>query len=564
MSPDPINIVIGGEAGQGLITIGQLLTRSLVRSGYEVVVTQDYQSRIRGGHNTFRVRASAESLAAPQESIDLLVALDSATVDLHRPELSPRGMILIDKDLSTPEDCCRKVPFKELAPDRYANIIALGVVSTLLGLKEEIVVRTADDFFGHKSPEAAEGNRQALQAAFAWAKEQSISFSSLPPAPDITSKLVLTGNEALALGALSAGLKFFAFYPMSPSTSIGLTLAAQAGKMGLVVEQAEDEIAAINMALGASFAGAPSMVATSGGGFALMVEGVSLAGMTETPIVIVVAQRPGPATGLPTRTEQGDLEFVLHAGHGEFPRAIFTPGTVEECFHLARKALELAERSQGPVFILTDQFLADSYRAVDPFDVSQLPAILPRTTPEIAKPYFRYALTESGVSPRLIPGLSDHLVVADSDEHTEDGHLTEDLIVRKRMVEKRGRKLKILREAAVPPEFKGEPHPDLLLVTWGSGQGAVWEAATLLKARGKRTALLYFSQVWPLVPDHFLSTLRDSREIISVEMNATGQFGRLFRRETGVTIEKTILRYDGLPLTPEYILREMEQRGWLR
>jgi 2-oxoglutarate ferredoxin oxidoreductase subunit alpha len=155
-------------------------------------------------------------------------------------------------------------------------------------------------------------------------------------------------------------------------------------------------------------------------------------------------------------------------------------------------------------------------------------------------------------------------VVADSDEHTEDGHLTEDLIVRKRMVEKRGRKLKILREAAVPPEFKGEPHPDLLLVTWGSGQGAVWEAATLLKARGKRTAMLYFSQVWPLVPDHFLSTLRDSREIISVEMNATGQFGRLLRRETGVTIEKTILRYDGLPLTPEYILREMEQRGWLR
>ncbi len=184
---------------------------------------------------------------------------------------------------------------------------------------------------------------------------------------------------------------------MSPSTSIGLTLAAQAGKMGLVVEQAEDEIAAINMALGASFAGAPSMVATSGGGFALMAEGVSLAGMTETPMVIVVAQRPGPATGLPTRTEQGDLEFVLHAGHGEFPRAIFAPGSVEECFHLTRKALELSEQSQGPVFILTDQFLADSYRAVDPFDLSQLPSILPRTTPAIAEPYLRYALTESGV-----------------------------------------------------------------------------------------------------------------------------------------------------------------------
>ncbi len=563
MSPDPINIVIGGEAGQGLITIGQLLTKSLVRSGYEIVVTQDYQSRIRGGHNTFRVRASTESLAAPQEAIDLLVALDSASVDLHRPELSPQGLILIDDDLSAPEGCCRKVPLKELAPDRYANITALGVVSTLLGLREEIVLQATADFFGHKSPQAAEGNRQALQAAFTWTKKQSISFPALPETSRSVSKLILTGNEAVALGALSAGLKFFAFYPMSPSTSIGLTLAAQAKKMGLVVEQAEDEIAAINLALGASFAGAPSMVATSGGGFALMTEGVSLAGMTETPMVIVVAQRPGPATGLPTRTEQGDLEFVLHSGHGEFPRAVFSPGSVEECFLLTRKALELAERSQGPVFILTDQFLADSYRAVDPFDLSQLPPILPRTSPAISEPYLRYALTESGVSPRLYPGLSDHLVVADSDEHTEDGHLTEDLTVRIRMVDKRGRKLRMIQEAAVPPEFKGEPRPDLLLVTWGSGRGAVWEAVSLLNLRGKRTAMLHFSQVWPLIPYQFLSLLHEAGEIIGVEMNATGQFSRLLRRETGVTIKKTILRYDGSPLTPEYLLRELEQRQWL-
>ena len=256
-----------------------------------------------------------------------------------------------------------------------------------------------------KSPEAAEGNRQALQAAFAWTKKQGISFPTLPKAADAASRLLLTGNEAIALGALSAGLKFFAFYPMSPSTSIGLTLAAQAKNMGLVVEQAEDEIAAINLALGASFAGAPSMVATSGGGFALMVEGVSLAGMTETPVVIVVAQRPGPATGLPTRTEQGDLEFVLHAGHGEFPRAIFAPGSVEECFHLTRKALEMAERSQGPVFILTDQFLADSYRAVEPFDLSRLPPVLPashtgdqRTLPAL-RPYGKRCFAS------VVPGL---------------------------------------------------------------------------------------------------------------------------------------------------------------
>ncbi len=563
MVPVPVNLVIGGEAGQGLITIGQLLTKSLVRSGYRVVVTQDYQSRIRGGHNTFRIRTSPEAVAAPQESIDLLVALDPATVDLHRPDLSPRGIILIDEGLPAPEDCCRKIPFQSLAPERFANITALGVVSTLLGLKEEVVVQAADDFFGIKNPEAAEGNRQALQAAFAWTKKQGISFPTLPKAADAASRLLLTGNEAIALGALSAGLKFYAFYPMSPSTSIGLTLAAQAKNMGLVVEQAEDEIAAINLALGASFAGAPSMVATSGGGFALMVEGVSLAGMTETPVVIVVAQRPGPATGLPTRTEQGDLEFVLHAGHGEFPRAIFAPGSVEECFHLTRKALEMAERSQGPVFILTDQFLADSYRAVESFDLSRLPPVLPATTPVISEPYRRYALTESGVSPRLFPGWSEHLVVADSDEHTEDGHLTEDLSVRREMVEKRGRKRKILQAEAVPPEFRGENSPDLLLVTWGSGRGAVEEAAALLRERGRRTAVLHFSQVWPLVPEHFLPIFQAAGEIIGVEMNITGQFSRLLRRETGTRIDKTILRYDGLPLTPEYILRELERRQWL-
>jgi 2-oxoglutarate/2-oxoacid ferredoxin oxidoreductase subunit alpha len=260
----------------------------------------------------------------------------------------------------------------------------------------------------------------------------------------------------------------------------------------------------------------------------------------------------------------GDLEFVLHAGHGEFPRAIFTPGSVEECFHLTRKALEMAERSQGPVFILTDQFLADSYRAVEPFDLSRLPALLPAVAAAVTEPYLRYALTESGVSPRLFPGRTEHLVVADSDEHTEDGHLTEDLTVRQRMVEKRGRKLKILQDAAVPPEFRGAPHPDLLLITWGSSLGAVEEAAAGLTARGRRTALLHFSQVWPLVPDRFLSLFQEAGEIIAVEMNANAQFSRLLRRETGVHIEKTILRYDGLPLTPEYILREMEQRGWLK
>jgi len=329
--------------------------------------------------------------------------------------------------------------------------------------------------------------------------------------------------------------------------------------MGLIVEQAEDEIAAINMAIGASFTGAPSMVATSGGGFALMVEGVSLAAMTETPVVVVVAQRPGPATGLPTRTEQGDLELVLHSGHGEFPRAIFAPGTVEECFHLTRKAFELAERYQSPMFLLTDQFLADSYRAVVPFDIENLPLVHPGTKTGESSQYTRYAITESGISPRLLPGMTENLVVADSDEHTEGGHITEDLFVRKQMVEKRLRKGKGIRAEVTPPYMVGEEKPDLLLVSWGSSKGAVNEVASHIRSGGEKVATLHFSQVWPLVPEQFIGYLESSRNVVIVEGNAFGQMARLIQRETGFQIRNKVLRYDGLPITPEFILRELSR-----
>ena len=306
---------------------------------------------------------------------------------------------------------------------------------------------------------------------------------------------------------------------MTPATSIGQTLAGWAKKMGLIVEQAEDEIAVINMALGASFAGAPSMVGTSGGGFALMVEGVSLAGMTETPIVIVIGQRPAPATGLPTRTEQGDLEFVLHSGHGEFPRAIFAPGSIEDCFTLTRKAFQFAEAFQIPAFLLTDQFLADSYRAVPPFQIKGLPVLKPGAIAgmKVEKPYQRYSMAEQGVSPRLLPGLSENLVVADSDEHTEDGHLTEDLVVRRKMVEKRLKKGDGLRAEGVIPEYQGDEKPNVLLVCWGSTKGSVLEAASLMREKGNPTAALHFSQVWPLVPEQFISRLQKAAKVIAVE-----------------------------------------------
>jgi 2-oxoglutarate ferredoxin oxidoreductase subunit alpha len=552
-----LNILIGGEAGQGLVTVGQILAKSLVRSGYFICVTQSYQSRIRGGHNTFAIRVGIDEVIAPRESVDLLVALDRDTVSLHSGDLPPDGLIVLDGALDVGGDSALKVPFRELAQERFSNIVALGVVGSLLGLDQELMAAAVDDFFGKKDRSLAAENHRALAAARGWAAANATLGRKLLTVSNPSRRLMINGNEAIALGAVSAGLRFYSFYPMTPSTSIGLTLAGKARKMGLIVEQAEDEIAAVNMAIGASFAGAPVMVGTSGGGFALMVEGVSLAAMTETPLVVVVAQRPAPATGLPTRTEQADLEFVLHAGHGEFPRAIFSPGTVEECFHLTCRAFELAERYQGPMFLLTDQFLADSYRAVAPFKVENLSPVRAGGDVVGSSPYLRFATTESGVSPRLLPGMSENLIVVDSDEHTEDGHITEDLSVRKQMVEKRLRKGEGIQAQVIPPAMAGDPNPDLLLVSWGSTKGAVQEAASLLSSQGEKVGTLHFSQVWPLAPEQFMGRLESARHVVSIEGNACGQLGRLIRRETGFHISRKVLRYDGLPLTPESIVTEL-------
>jgi 2-oxoglutarate ferredoxin oxidoreductase subunit alpha len=559
MKDATLNILLGGEAGQGLVTVGQLLAKCLVRSGYFIVVTQSYQSRIRGGHNSYAIRVGTDEVVAPRESVELLIALDTDTVTLHQQDLSPDGLIVVDTALGMDGEHFLTVPYKEFGKERFTNVAALGVLCSLLGLDERVAAETVDDFFGKKDKGLAAENKRALKAGANWTATKKGSKLRLPAVSKPQQRLMMNGNEAIALGALSAGVWFFSFYPMTPSTSIGLNLAANAGKMGLVVEQAEDEIAAINMAIGASFAGAPSMVATSGGGFALMVEGVSLAAMTETPVVVVVAQRPGPATGLPTRTAQADLEFVLHSGHGEFPRAIFSPGTIEQCFHLTRKAFELAERYQGPMFVLTDQFLADSYRAVPPFELEGLTPVMPAQKPAGTEPYLRYAITETGISPRLLPGLSKGLVVVDSDEHTEDGHLTEDLHKSQLMVEKRLRKGAGLRSEVIAPDFEGEAKPDLLLVSWGSSKGAVTEAASRMKSDGERVATLHFSQVWPIMPEQFIDYLTSAREVVSVEGNALGQLARLIRRETGFDIERKVLRYDGLPLTPEAILRELSR-----
>ncbi|MGD9123956.1 MAG: 2-oxoacid:acceptor oxidoreductase subunit alpha [Desulfarculaceae bacterium] len=559
MARRTVNVLIGGEAGQGLATVGQVLAQALVRGGWEVLVTQSYHSRIRGGHNTMAVRASRERIWAPREEVDLLVALNAETIALHASKLSEKGLLLADQGLDPGQAPCLQVPFKELASGKFTNVAALGVTACLLGLELPLVKGALEKFMGKMPDEVIQKNHQTLSDACKWAQGQIARFEPLAAASGGQGRIMLNGNQAIALGAASAGVKFCSFYPMTPSTSIALTLIGLADRMGLVVEQAEDEIAAINMALGASYAGAPALVPTSGGGFALMTEGVSLAGMLEQPVVIALAMRPGPATGLPTRTEQGDLEFVLHAGHGEFPRAVFAPGSPQDCFYLTRKAFELAEQLQIPVFILTDQYNADCLRAVDPFEVDGLEAGgLPNLEPAFEKPYQRYAVTENGVSPRLVPGMGPELVVADSDEHTPDGHITEDLEVRVQMVDKRLRKDKQLRRMVTAPDLAGHAPPELLLVSWGSTKGAVREAVNLMREQGRQVCTCHFNQVWPLVPEQFLPEFKAAGKVVCVEGNATGQFARLLRRETGFEMDRLILRYDGLPFTPEYILRQLK------
>ncbi len=556
MAHECVNIVIGGEAGQGLVTVGDFLAKALVRAGYELVVTQDYQSRIRGGHNTFAIRVSPEPVHGPRESIDLLVALNAETVRLHAPMLTGRGLVLADQGIDLQGRAGLSIPFKTLCPKPiFENTAALGVLAQLLCLDTAWLEGLVRERFAKKGDEVVEQNLKVLADAHAWAVERQAGFTCIAPPRRTDKRLFMNGNEAIAFGLMAAGVNFCSFYPMTPATSVAAALIEQGGKLGVLVEQAEDEIAAINMALGASYAGARVAVPTSGGGFALMVEGVSLAGITETPVTVVLAQRPGPATGLPTRTEQGDLNLALYAGHGDFPRAIFAPGTPEQCFHLAYRAVDQAEKWQSPAFVLTDQFLADSFRAVKPFDLDKLPPVAaPGLTTGDPAGYQRYAYTDSGVSPRLIPGFGEHLVVVDSDEHTPDGHLTEDLEVRVRMMDKRRRKLRGLEADVLPPDLIGDPNPDILLACWGSTLGAALEAAQELRADGATAAVLHFTQVYPLVPGAFLPLLESAKRAVMVEGNHSGQLARLIRQETGYAFAQRIARYDGLPVTARHIL----------
>lgn len=558
--PDDVSLVLCGEAGQGIQTIEQVLTRLLKLSGYHVFATKEYMSRIRGGVNSTSIRVSSRRVAAYSDRIDILIPLDKGRTSHLQKRIASSTVILGEKD-NIDETCeagvCRivEVPFSakalEIGDKLYANTIAIGVVAGLFSVARETVESFLRRYFSRKDRATIENNVQAAQAGYLIGRGLNIRFD-VRPDPGAAAEPLLSGAEAMALGALAGGCNFIAAYPMTPATGVMTFLAQQAKAFGLVVEQAEDEIAAMNMALGAWYAGARALVSTSGGGFALMVEGLSLAGMLELPVVINLGQRPGPATGLPTRTEQGDLSFALYAGHGEFPRAILAPGSIEETFDLTRHAFNLADRFQVPVFIMTDQYLMDSYYNVPGLEPSG-PA--EKYFVESEPGYQRYALTEDGVSPRAIPGYGRGLVAVDSDEHDADGHISEDLDWRVRIVDKRLKKKEGLAAAALAPELTGPADYRTLILGWGSNGNIIKEA--LARLGGKGTACLHFRQVYPLHPDTS-KYLKKASKLIAVENNATGQFCQLLKLQTGFDVGHKILRYDGLPFSVEALSAKIE------
>jgi len=567
------NVMAGGEAGQGVQSVGMILAKAMAQGGLHVFADQDYENRVRGGHNFFRVRVSDKEVLALSENLDILVALNKETIDLHRDELKGDGIIVFDQDQTKVEargENYFDVPLTRIAEETVknklmTNTVAIGAASGLAGYDFDILTSVLKKEFSRHGEKIVGDNLVAAKAGYDFALEHGAEKLSRKIKPVMAShnRMFLHGNEALGLGAIVGGCKFIAGYPMTPATPVLEYLADKGQKYNVAAVHVEDEIAAVNMSIGAAFAGARAMVATSGGGFCLMVEGLSLAGITETPIVFVLAQRPGPATGMPTRTEQGELWFALHAGHGEFPRAILAPATTEEAFHAMIKAFNLAEKYQTPVIILTDHHLATSYTTVERLDLKQLKIDRGQllSDDEVTKltDYKKHLVTDSGVSPRALPGQGKALVVTDSDEHDETGHMIEDGETRNQQNFKRLRKHDGLKADIDSPRFHESPGAEHTLIGWGSTYGAIREATDLLKEDGIPVNFLHISEIWPFPAERVAAILNDSARSIVIETNATAQMASLIRRETGIKVNGTILKSDGRSFSPKEIVDRMKK-----
>ena len=569
----------GGQAGDGIASIGETISRCFSRLGWHVFGLNAYQSVIRGGHVWFQARTSDARPYSQGDQADVLYALDKQTVSVHAHSLRRGGTVIYDPEKFAVAESelpagvrALGVPTLEFARKYTSQSIlqnagGMGAAAYLAGIPLDILNEALRDSFGKKAGDVVEWNLGAAGAGFEFARahasESDHAIGRRGPA-----KLLMNGNAAIALGAVAGGCKFLAQYPMTPASSIMHWMAAHSHSLGVVVKQAEDELAAINMAIGASFGGVRSMTATSGGGFSLMTEALGMAGMTETPLVVVESQRAGPSTGLPTKTEQGDLNLMLGAGQSEFPRAILAPSNPAEAYRTMIRAFQLAEDWQTPILVASDLHLSENFMTVDreevPLDIP-LPSLF--TVEPNGHDYQRYQYTASGVSPRAFPGQPGLQFVAGSDEHDERGHLISDVksgipvwvTERQRMMDKRMRKLQGLVGAIEPPTWEGPSDAALTFVAWGSTVGAVRDAMAALAAQGRPTNLLRFPAVYPIDADRVRAALAPPRRTLLVEANYSGQFGRLLRAETGVHLSERLLKYDGEPFYPhEIVARALE------
>lgn len=578
--PREFTVGIGGAAGDGLDKSGDTLAKSVSRLGLYVYAYNSYQSLIRGGHIWLRVRMGEEKNYSHGDHLNLLIALNQDSVERHAREIEPGGAVLYNSDRFNCDAGLLRdgvvplpLPVKEITKDLgrllpiMQNTVALGAVVFLARLEFDSMAGVLADTFQHKGQAVIDQNVKILKAGYDYAQEHFVPLVKDAWKFSRVRRPFATGNELFALGAVVAGCKFYSAYPMTPASSVLHWMASHGEKCGVVVKQCEDELAVVNMAIGAGHAGVRAMCATSGGGFALMTEAIGMAGMLETPVVVIEVQRGGPSTGIPTKTEQGDLNQVYGASQGDFPRVIIAPTDTADCFWTAVEAHNLAEKYQLPVLIISDLLVSEHPETIEadaltsnvPIERGELIAEWPKGN----GPYKRYANTFSGVSPRVLPGTEGAEYVGATDEHDEEGYVISDVFttppVRRKIMEKRMKKMALVLKELKPPKLEGPANAQATLVGWGSTQGVIREARALLAAEGIQTNQLHVKYLHPFHSVEVAAILKNSKRLIGIEANYSGQFARFLRAETGIHTPENILKYDGEPFEPRLIAEEVKR-----
>lgn len=560
------NWKVGGQQGEGIDSTGEIVSQTLNRLGYYVYQYRHFMSLIKGGHTNYKVRAADHLIRHHGDELHVLIAFDQKTIDHNLHELVRDGVVVYDDTFKArvPEGRPVRVygvPLtkiaRELGNPIMKNMVAVGVTAALVGLPVEEFRPTIEARFGGKGDQVVELNMEALRRGFEYGVREIGQVATLPRRPQVQRRLFISGNEAIAFGALAAGCRFLAAYPITPATEIMYWFLKNFPKYGGVVVQAEDEIAAVNMAIGANYAGVRAMTSTSGPGISLMQEAVGLAGMSETPLVVVDVMRGGPSTGLPTKTEQSDLNELIFGTHGEIPRIVLTPATVEDCFYLAVEAFNLAERYQCPVYLVSDLSLGMSRQSIDGLDYSRVRidrgALITQEELDAMErgAYKRYLVTESGISPRSLPGMRNGRYVALGNEHDEAGtEEIEDTATREIQMKKRMRKLDSLDLSDYVDYYGDEPaeRVDLLLVGWGSTIGRIQEAVARLEKDGYKVGHLHLRALYPFPRAKVRGYLQAAPRVLVVENNYTGQLAGYLAREVGFHDKiQNCTKYDGDP-----------------